>query len=277
VLDPATPTAGHPLGMIDESVAAGKLSPGDRVVASASDAGRLPARVESVAAAVEAELAALADLDRCSRAARAPRRGGRSGRTRRDAPPRRSRRPPGPHLAWFLHLSAAPAIRDAMMLQFGFGPAVGEAAHDDAVASIARATEAGTTIDELVAARTRRRRRRRRVGSPRDGCCWAGRAFAPTVAGYGARSTWMRWAAVQRARRTTGRRRSAWPRGSRGRSAWDRRPGCSSNRPVAADPEHSMADAARGVHRQRHPARLGVHRARRRSASVAGDAVTADQ
>jgi hypothetical protein len=37
-----------------------------------------------------------------------------------------------------------------MMLQFGFGPAVGEAAHDDAVASITRATEAGVTVDELM-------------------------------------------------------------------------------------------------------------------------------
>ena len=150
VLDPATPTAGHPLAMIDESVAARQLPIDDRVIVSASDAGRLPARDESVAAAVEAELSALADVDRCS---------ARLERLAAEADPvalvetlLRSDPAdvPALHLAWFLHLSAAPAIRDAMMLQFGFGPVVGEAAHDDALASITRATEAGVTIDELV-------------------------------------------------------------------------------------------------------------------------------
>jgi len=150
VLDPATPTAGHPLAMIDESTAARQVPIDDRVVVSASDAGRLPARDESVAAAVEAELSALADVDGCS---------ARLERLAAEADPvalveallrRDPADVPALHLAWFLHLSAAPAIRDAMMLQFGFGRVVGAAAHDDAIASITRATEAGVTIDELV-------------------------------------------------------------------------------------------------------------------------------
>jgi hypothetical protein len=150
VLDPATPTAGHPLAMIDESVAARKLWIDDRVVVSASDAGRLPARDESVVAAVGAELSALADVDRC--AARLERLAAVADpvalvETLVHCDPAEV---PALHLAWFLHLSTAPAIRDAMMLQFGFGAVVGEAAHDDAVASITRATAAGVTIDELV-------------------------------------------------------------------------------------------------------------------------------
>ena len=53
-------------------------------------------------------------------------------------------------LAWFLDLAGRPAFRDGMMLQFAFGPVVGAAAHDDAIASAERAEATGESIDELV-------------------------------------------------------------------------------------------------------------------------------
>ena len=57
---------------------------------------------------------------------------------------------PALRLAWFLHLAARPAFRDGMMLQFAFGPVVGAAAHDDAIATAERADVSGESLDELV-------------------------------------------------------------------------------------------------------------------------------
>jgi len=53
-------------------------------------------------------------------------------------------------LAWFLHLAARPVFRDGMMLQFGFGPVVGAAAHEDAAELAERAEAEGTSVDALV-------------------------------------------------------------------------------------------------------------------------------
>lgn len=54
-------------------------------------------------------------------------------------------------VAWFVHLACRPAFRDAMMLQFAFGPAIGESALDDAVDVGVRAAENGEAVAELVA------------------------------------------------------------------------------------------------------------------------------
>ena len=65
VLDPATPMAGHPLAMIDESAAARKLPIDDRVVGPRPTRAAFPRAIEA-AAVPSAELSALADVDRCS-------------------------------------------------------------------------------------------------------------------------------------------------------------------------------------------------------------------
>lgn len=52
--------------------------------------------------------------------------------------------------AWFLHLASRPVFRDGMLLQFGFGPLVGAAAHDDAADLAERAEAEGETVDGLV-------------------------------------------------------------------------------------------------------------------------------
>ena len=150
VLDPATPTAGHPLAMIDESAAARSCRS-----TTASSCPR-PTRGGFRPATSPSRPPSRPSCRRSPTSIAAPR--GSNASPQRPIRSHSSRRSsasdpadvPALHLAWFLHLSAAPAIRDAMMLQFGFGPVVGEAAHDDAMASITRATEAGVTIDELV-------------------------------------------------------------------------------------------------------------------------------
>lgn len=54
-------------------------------------------------------------------------------------------------LAWLVHLAGRPPFRDAMMLQFAFGPAIGELALDDAIDVNERAAERGEGVGELVA------------------------------------------------------------------------------------------------------------------------------
>jgi len=170
LLDPATPRGGHPLTMIDESEATAAL-PDDRSSESApSAAGRLPEREEALAARIAAELAALEDLDDLERqldrlgdladpvalvealvgdalavvGAAADTSGAEERRA--DA----AGHPSALGLAWFLHLAERPPLRDAMMLQFAFGPVVGAAAHEDALQTAERAERAGETVDELV-------------------------------------------------------------------------------------------------------------------------------
>ncbi|WP_448003980.1 DUF4192 family protein [Agromyces bauzanensis] len=58
-------------------------------------------------------------------------------------------------LAWLVHLAGRPAFRDAMMLQFAFGPAIGALALDDAMEVNERAAEHGEAVSELVARESR--------------------------------------------------------------------------------------------------------------------------
>jgi len=53
-------------------------------------------------------------------------------------------------LAWLVHLAGRPAFRDAMMLQFAFGPFVGEMALDDSIEANERAAASGESMDQLV-------------------------------------------------------------------------------------------------------------------------------
>ena len=150
LLDPATPTTGHPLCMIDESPAAGRVPDDGRPLAAAAAAGRLPERDEAAAAVIAAELAAFADLSRS--AVQLDRLGADADPvTLVEAllRPGADRQPPV-RVAWFLHLADRPSIRDAMMLQLAFGQVVGEAAHDDAVETASRAARRGETVDDLV-------------------------------------------------------------------------------------------------------------------------------
>jgi hypothetical protein len=158
LLDPATPARGHALAMIDESAAAAALPDGEPVPASPTLSGRLPERDDDLAESIAAELAAFAELDDIE--AQLVRLGDVADPVALvealldevDGVPddAGSPRPPGLRLAWFLHLAERPPIRDAMMLQFAFGPVVGAAAHDDAVETAERAERNGETVDELV-------------------------------------------------------------------------------------------------------------------------------
>lgn len=150
VLDRTTPANGHPLALIDESPVT-KLAPDDLAVLDAPEAaGSIPA-ADAVASAAVA--AALQQFDRDELAEAAVIRLGRNAdpvdliETLLDGDA--SAEPPY-RLAWFLHLASRPSFRDAMMLQFAFGIVIGEAAHDDAVASAARAAHHGESMDELV-------------------------------------------------------------------------------------------------------------------------------
>lgn len=150
LLDPDTPAAGHPLGVIDESPASGRLPADAHILRSPAEAGRLPAVGETAVGHVGAELEAFGDLERS--VVQFERLGHATDPVTlietlligepAGQPPLR--------LAWFLHLADRPAIRDAMMLQLAFGPQIGELAHDDAAATASRAAEAGETVDELV-------------------------------------------------------------------------------------------------------------------------------
>ncbi|WP_188741886.1 DUF4192 family protein [Agromyces bauzanensis] len=162
-LDPETPAQGHPLDLIASSHAAS--DPGCPVPDPAGAAGlaTLPQPDPDLAARV-AHL-----LDVCDADDRIDAFGGR----------RRSRElerllealgavvdpvelveallgaEPGTSdadaMAWLVHLAGQPAFRDAMMLQFAFGRAIGELALDDAVDTNVRAAENGERVSELVA------------------------------------------------------------------------------------------------------------------------------
>ncbi|MDR6904517.1 hypothetical protein J2X63_000203 [Agromyces sp. 3263] len=150
LLDPATPANGHPVAMIDESGALSRV-PGDaRSLGGVADSGRLPTPDDATSRSIAEHLARFDDLER-GEAALAELGAeadpvelvealleGEPG----DQPERR--------IAWFLHLARRPGIRDAMMLQFGFGPVVGETALDDAFETAAVAERTGETVDQVV-------------------------------------------------------------------------------------------------------------------------------
>ncbi|MFB6611546.1 DUF4192 family protein [Agromyces sp. NPDC056379] len=146
LLDPTTPAAGHPLALIDESPVA-RLA--GEVASSPTASAALPPAEPEVAPRIIDALAQLTGEDEREHALR---RLGEHGDPvalvesllvgGRVQPPLR--------LAWFLHLASIPAVRDAMMLQIGFGALIGEAAHDDAIATAERAAAHEETIDGLV-------------------------------------------------------------------------------------------------------------------------------
>ena len=149
-LDPDTPPAGHPLVLVDESAVARRAPAEIEVLASPTASSELPETDPEMAAAIAT---AIADFRSVDRAEAAITRLGHLvdpvelvetlvARGVAEHPPIR--------LAWFLHLASRPPLRDAMMLQFAFGVAVGEAAHDDAMASADRAEQHGESMDELV-------------------------------------------------------------------------------------------------------------------------------
>jgi hypothetical protein len=158
LLDPSTPDQAHALAMIDESAAAAALPAGDAAHGSSTASGRLPERDEELAAAIAAELAAFGEVDDVE--VQLERLGDVADPValvealvdEGDVAPdgADSRRPLGLRLAWFVHLAERPPLRDAMMLQFAFGPVVGAAAHDDALETAERAERRGETVDELV-------------------------------------------------------------------------------------------------------------------------------
>lgn len=149
-LDRSTPATGHPLGMIDENPVT-DLAPGDLAVLDSADAaGGLPAPEAQVAARITEALDRFADAEPGDPV---------FDRLGDDIDPVElvesilvgdMSRQPAHRLAWFLHLAGRPAFRDGMMLQFAFGPVVGAAAHDDAIACAERAEKAGETVDQLV-------------------------------------------------------------------------------------------------------------------------------
>jgi len=150
ILDPDTPAAGHPLALIDESAVVRQAPAEIEVLASPTASSELPEADPETAAAIAAAIADFQSVDRTEAAI--ARLGNHVdpvelvetlvARDGAEHPPIR--------LAWFLHLASRPPLRDAMMLQFAFGVVVGEAAHDDAVASADRAELHGETMDELV-------------------------------------------------------------------------------------------------------------------------------
>jgi hypothetical protein len=150
LLDPSTPAVGHPIAMIDESGALDGVPRDARPSGGVADAGRLPTPDEPIARSIADHLARFDDLHH-SEAALAE--------LGADADPvelvevllgAEPAAHPASRIAWFLHLAARPGIRDAMMLQFGFGPVVGETALDDALETAAIAERSGETIDEVV-------------------------------------------------------------------------------------------------------------------------------
>ncbi|WP_448809466.1 DUF4192 family protein [Agromyces bauzanensis] len=163
VLDPETPALGHPLGLIESSPAAS--DPGCRVPDPAGAAGlaTLPAPDPERAARV-AHVLDVCDADdrRDAFGVRRPARelermlealGALADPVELvevllDAEPEVI---DADVVAWFVHLAGRPAFRDAMMLQFAFGPAIGELALDDAVDVNERAAENGEGVSELVA------------------------------------------------------------------------------------------------------------------------------
>jgi hypothetical protein len=161
--DPATPVQGHPLALIETSSAASHPVCREARTGGVADLAVLPDAEPEVAEAVARTLAALVDDD------------GRAVGfdSRRSRPVERLLEALGPlvdpvefvevllaeapehidadRLAWLVHLAGRPAFRDAMMLQFAFGPVIGELALDDSIDANERAAASGVSIDELVA------------------------------------------------------------------------------------------------------------------------------
>ena len=150
LLDPATPVTGHPISMIDESDALSRIPRDTPSIGGVADAGRLPTRDDAASRAIAEHLSRFDDLARGDAAL---------ADLGTEADPvelveallgGEPHDHPAPRVAWFLHLARQPAIRDAMMLQFGFGPMVGETALDDALETVAVAGRTGETVDEVV-------------------------------------------------------------------------------------------------------------------------------
>ncbi len=149
-LDSETPASGHPLEMVDENPVT-ELAPDAAGVLDAPDAGgAVPAADAPVALRIAEALEGFAGAEPGDPVL---------ARLGDDIDPvelvesllsSEFPRQPALRLAWFLHLAARPAFRDGMMLQFAFGPVVGAAAHDDAIATAERAEASGESLDELV-------------------------------------------------------------------------------------------------------------------------------
>ncbi|WP_165314422.1 DUF4192 family protein [Agromyces protaetiae] len=164
LLDAGTPAAGRSLALIDESPAAAHPVLRGRGIASPEGAAELPevrpeevAEVARVLALVDEEPGGLLDrlgdaadpvtfVERLVGDARSERKDESLVWTLSEAEAS----------AWFVHLAERPAIRDAMMLQIGFGEEVGAVAMDDAFDTIDRAEEAGLSVDDFVRRETRR-------------------------------------------------------------------------------------------------------------------------
>ncbi|GAA1802975.1 DUF4192 family protein [Agromyces neolithicus] len=149
-LDRATPASGHPLAMIDENPVTDHAPDAAEVLDGPDSVAALPAPDGRAAVRIAEALGRFADAEPGDAVFE---------RLGDDIDPVElveslmSGEPasqPVVRLAWFLHLAARPAFRDGMMLQFAFGPVVGAAAHDDAIASAERAEASGESIDELV-------------------------------------------------------------------------------------------------------------------------------
>ncbi|WP_168197173.1 DUF4192 family protein [Agromyces laixinhei] len=148
LLDPDTPATGHPLALIDESPVTRLAADVREVASSPSESATLPAAEPDVAARIVDALEQLTGEAH----EKTLRRLGENGdpvALVETLLGRESVHPPL-RLAWFLHLASIPALRDAMMLQIGFGVLVGEAAHDDAMNTADRAAELGETVDGFV-------------------------------------------------------------------------------------------------------------------------------
>ncbi|WP_169053901.1 DUF4192 family protein [Agromyces sp. H66] len=163
VLDPQTPAQGHPLEMITCSPAASDARCGVPDPAGAAGLAALPEPDADLATRVADLLDACAADDRVDA----------FGRRRRPRDVERLLDGLGAltdpvelvealldadpadvgadRLAWLVHLTGRPAFRDAMMLQFAFGPAIGAMALDDAMDANERAAEHGEDVGELVA------------------------------------------------------------------------------------------------------------------------------
>lgn len=151
LLDPDTPSSGHPLARIEQSEAAA-LAPDEAGDAPAVTA-ELPERDPAAAAAIAEELAALADPTRVE--ACLERLGPQADPVELvevllDDAAGDPAAHPAHRLAWFAHLATSPSMRDAMMLQFAFGADVGRLALDDAELTATRAARYGETVDDLV-------------------------------------------------------------------------------------------------------------------------------
>jgi hypothetical protein len=150
ILDPETPATGHPLALIDTSPIVRHAPAEVEVLTSAAASGELPDADPKLATAIAA---AITDFEADDRAEAAIARLGHNAHPVELVETliaRDGARHPAIRLAWFVHLASRPPLRDAMMLQIAFGVVVGEAAHDDAEPSAARAERHGETMDELV-------------------------------------------------------------------------------------------------------------------------------